>query len=143
MTFSLLIGRNSLVNSRLFTLSHRCLHRSRLFSQQQLQREYTTSSTHSTGPRPHVTSRAKNIAFLTVVLSTAGLSAFLYEGYFSPKLHADTPTPSRLQIRKILHAQKEDTLHGVNIDHMLTRCEETVLHSGPGVWRYDLNQIAR
>jgi hypothetical protein len=88
---------------------------------------------------------------MTLVLSTSGVSAFLYETYLSAKVHADAvngqlnpgSSAKSRQIRDILHAQKKDTLHGVNVEHMLTRCEETVLESGPGVWRYDINQIAR
>ena len=88
---------------------------------------------------------------MTLVLSTSGVSAFLYETYFSERVHADSSNSQLIpgnsvksrQIRGILHAQKKDTLNGVNVEHILTRCEETVLESGPGVWRYDINQIAR
>lgn len=121
----------------------------RIPSPQHVKRPYSTSSAHST--KPSSTSRERNVVFLTAILSTAGLSAFLYETYFAAKVHADEAGPSELnpgaspksqRIREILHAQKRDTLHGVNVEHILTRCEESFLRTGPGVWRYDINQIA-
>lgn len=134
--------------SRLPPLHQRFLHVSGNSGPQRLQRVYTTSSKRVTDPS--TSSQAKNVAFLTMVLSTAGISAFLYETYFSAKVQADAPTqlnpgasPKSQKIREILHSQKKDTLRGVDVDHILTRCEETILQSGPGVRRYDINQIAR
>jgi hypothetical protein len=137
------------LGGRLTTVSRRLSH-SRLSG---LQRFHSTASA-SSGSRLQTlqtASRARNAAFITLVLSTSGISAFLYETYFSAKVHADSSnsqlnprsSAKSRQTREILHAQKKDTLHGVDVEHILTRCEETVLESGPGVWRYDINQIAR
>ena len=91
------------------------------------------------------------MAIVTAVLSTGGLSALLYDTYFAPKVYADAENESNYpgssararRIREILHSQKKVTFRGVDVDRILTQCEETVLESGTGVWRYDINQVAR
>lgn len=119
------------------------------FGSQLLNRSY--ASTSSSG-RSTLVSRRRNAALISLVLSSAGVSVFVLESYFSPKIHADV-VPDRLaereredlspRIRSILHGLKADTQDGVNVELLLKRCEETKLQNGTGVWRYDLNQLAR
>jgi hypothetical protein len=97
-------------------------------------------------------SKSKNAAYISLVVSTAGVIAFLLQEHFASEVRADAPTTvykkkneeDALRIRRILHGQKELTYNGADFEHVLKRCEESVQGSnGTGVWRYDINQIAR
>jgi hypothetical protein len=109
----------------------------------------TTPVFHSGAVGPHLQSGsgARKVTAITAVLFAGGLSALLYGTYSAAKVHADAsdePTRARSRrTREILHSQKKDTFRGVDVERILTQCEETVLESGTGVWRYDINQVAR
>lgn len=83
------------------------------------------------------------------VVAAVGLSIAIQQYFTQSQIHLDAQDietflkRSSLQKRKILHGTKYDTVHGVDVEHILKRCEESFHRSGPGVWRYDLNQIAR
>jgi hypothetical protein len=105
------------------------------------------SSPASTQSQPAST-RKRNVAIMSIVLSAGGISALLLQAYSSPKVHGDV-MPSRAtryktddsrEIRSILHGMKADTFKGVNVEAILRRCEEK--KTGTGVW-YHINQIAR
>jgi hypothetical protein len=83
------------------------------------------------------------------LVAAVGLSIAIQQYFTQTQIHLDAPDietflkRSSLQKRKILHGTKYDTIHGVDVEHILKRCEESFHRSGPDVWRYDLNQIAR
>jgi hypothetical protein len=105
------------------------------------------SSPASAWPQPAST-RKRNAAIMSIVLSTGGISVLLLQAYNSPKVHADdmpsrgtrSETDDSRKIRSILHGMKADTSKGVNVEAILKQCEET--KTGTDVW-YHLNQIAR
>lgn len=94
--------------------------------------------------------RRRNVAITSLILSAGGITALLLQAYNSPELHADAiPTRKTLadtidksrKTRHILHGIKRDTYPDVDIEAILKRCEETT-QTGTGVW-YQLNQIGR
>ncbi|PVF96057.1 protein serine/threonine phosphatase 2C [Serendipita vermifera] len=96
---------------------------------------------------------AKNqrLAHLSLVVSTAGVIAFLLQEHFATEVRADAPITvykkknqdDAQRVRKILHGEKELSYNGVDAEHILKRCEQSIRdNSSGGVWRYDINQIA-
>lgn len=109
---------------------------------------YSSVSSKSTMFRAAFPRFTNRLAVSTLTVSLAATTTLLYKSYSTASvIHADASElrgfqqkPSK---RSILHGRKWNLEGGILAEEILKRCEETHLKSGPGVWRYDINQIAR